>query len=230
MRVSFQLLVPTPKLAICSLPLFHLPLLRDLEWVTCHPKSLVPSAGDGAPVLEGLWWCFYSEVVRFRSCLLKKNTCDLVKNEHLGMGYSFYLKVFFNGKSNIWAFFPTQNENIRDKIQIVLSCNPSSYHLKCWDQRNTKKTSNVTHFTTLGVWFVLFLRIFCFYTHYVYPKKLYNIVLWVLFLKIKMLFLHIPIFQFHWMSDRLIKMRVESWTSVFFVGNWYTVVNIKIKI
>lgn len=134
LRVSFQLLVPTPKLAICSLPLFHLPLLCDLEWVTCRPKSLVPSAGDGAPVLEGLWWCFYSEVVRFRSCLLKKNTCDLVKNEHLGMGYSFYLKAFFNGKSNIWAFFPTQNENIRDKIQIVLSCNPSSYHLKCWDR------------------------------------------------------------------------------------------------
>lgn len=75
-------------------------------WVaTSHPKPLFPSAGDEAAILEGLWGCFNPKVVRFRSYLLKKNACDPVKSEHLGMGYSFYSEVFFNGTSITWTFF-----------------------------------------------------------------------------------------------------------------------------
>lgn len=104
----------------------------------------------------------------------------------------FFLHKMKTSEIRFKLFFPATPAHTTSNVEI----------------KEIQKNSNFTHFTTLGVWFVLFLRIFCFYTHYLYPKKLYNIVLWVLFLKIKMLFLHIPIFQFHWMSEA---HQNESW-------------------
>lgn len=150
-----------------------------------RPVPLVPSAEDEVSVLKDapFLWSKGSD----HACSRKTHVTWLI------VCHSFHFEVSLMARIT-WVFISTRNENFRDKTPIVPSYNPNGNH-----SFFRSKKHKIPKFYSLN-----FLRV-CSVLFLTYISKEIVSYFFLRFKNICMLFLHIFIFQFHWM---------------FLVGNW----------